>query len=349
MKKFILRFIVSLVLMMIVSCDEPETVVTNYVHPDGSVTRKIEIRNTKNSFNKNDLQVPFDNTWTVTDSLEVGVKGDTTWIKRAEKLFKNVDEINSGYKNDSSRNGKTPRHASFNRKFRWFNTEYRFSESIKKQILSGYSVRNFLNDEELTNFYSPEYIQFNKENGADSIKYKILADSIEKKTENWLLKNIASLWIEEFTRLTGPGAGPGISLDALKSREDEFVEIIKRTPDFDSLWANGIIPGEFIGEADAIKFKTEADSALSIAVSRFDFDFISYSVRIVMPGKLISTNGYIDSTRNLLWPVRSDFFITDKYEMWAESKVPNRWAWIVSGIFLIFVLIGVIVKRKKAE
>ncbi len=35
-----------------VSCDEPETVVTNIVHPDGSVTRKIEMRNSKNKFEK---------------------------------------------------------------------------------------------------------------------------------------------------------------------------------------------------------------------------------------------------------------------------------------------------------
>ncbi len=53
-----------------------------------------------------ELQVPFDNTWTITDSLEVNGKGDTTWIKRAEKLFKNVGEINSAYQNDTSINGK---------------------------------------------------------------------------------------------------------------------------------------------------------------------------------------------------------------------------------------------------
>jgi hypothetical protein len=46
----------------------------------------------------------------------------------------------------------------------------------------------------------------------------------------------------------------------------------------------------------------------------------------------------------LLWPVKSDFFMTEPYEMWAESKTPNTWAWIVSGIFLVFVLTGVIVR-----
>ena len=55
-----------------------------------------------------------------------------------------------------------------------------------------------------------------------------------------------------------------------------------------------------------------------------------------MPGNLTGTNGFIDSSRILLWPVKSDFFLTQKYEMWAESKVPNTWAWVVSGLFVVF-------------
>jgi hypothetical protein len=97
MKKGLVKLILSLILMMVVSCDEPETVVTDFVHADGSVTRKIEMRNLENKFNPSHLQVPFDSTWIVKDSIELSEKGDTAWIKRAQKLFKNVDEINLAY------------------------------------------------------------------------------------------------------------------------------------------------------------------------------------------------------------------------------------------------------------
>jgi hypothetical protein len=66
-----------------------------------------------------------------------------------------------------------------------------------------------------------------------------------------------------------------------------------------------------------------------------------------MPGKIIGTNGFIDSSSVLLWPVKSDYFLTQTYEMYAESKIPNIWAWVVSGLFLVFVLAGVIVGNKK--
>ena len=88
MKRKAIKIVVSMILILIASCDEPETVITNYVHPDGSVTRKIEMRNLKNSFKKSDIQVPFDSTWIVKDSIEINKKGDTTWIKRAVKLTK---------------------------------------------------------------------------------------------------------------------------------------------------------------------------------------------------------------------------------------------------------------------
>lgn len=329
--------------MMVVSCDEPETVVTNYVHPDGSVTRKIEMRSIKNDFKT--IQVPFDSTWTVKDSLEIDTKGDTVWIKRAEKLFKNVEEINLVYRLDTGANKIASRHAGFSKRFKWFNTEYRFSEIIDKKLAFGYSVKDFLNEEELKYFYSPESLKSEKENGPDSLRFKALSDSINHKTDRWAVKNIISEWIGEFTRLTEGKGEKEISSESLKAKEDVMVKVVEKYDEkFDSLWEKGVILKEFIGETDALKYKTEADSSLSYAMNNFLIDFKKYSVRFVMPGNLTGTNGFIDSSKALLWPVNSDYFMTEPYEMWAESKVPNRWAWIVSGIFLLFVFAGVIMR-----
>ena len=214
-------------------------------------------------------------------------------------------------------------------------------------MLYGYPVDQFLNQDELKWFYSPGKVNDEKKNGPDSLKFKAFSDTIDKKTEKWTLKNLVSEWIGEFTGLTGNKHGTDISSEALKAREDEFVNILQGTNDKrDSLWSNGIIPGKFIGESNALKYKVEADSAASIAVERLFVDFKDYSTRTIMPGKLTATNGLIDSAGILLWPVKSDYFLTQPYEMWAESKVPNKWAWIVSGLFLLFVVTGIIIKKK---
>jgi hypothetical protein len=343
-----LKLIFSVLLVIAASCNDPETVVTNIVHPDGSVTRRIEMKNNENKFELSSIQVPFDSTWTVRDSIEIGKDGDTVWVKRAEKVFASVDEINLAYRNDSGANKAISRRAEFRKKFKWFNTQYNFSEIIDKKMQFGYPVSEFLNQEELKWFYSPDNVIQEKKNGPDSLKFKAFSDTVDKKIEKWSLKNLVSEWIGEFTGLTGNKQGTDITFKALKAREDEFVNILHGTNDkIDSLWSNGILPDKFIGESNASKYKVEADSAAGIAINRLIVDFKNYSIRTIMPGKLTATNGLIDSAGKLLWPVKSDYFLTQPYEMWAESKVPNKWAWIVSGLFLLFVVTGIIVKRKR--
>ena len=348
MKIKALKPIAALIIMLAVSCDEPETVVTNYVHPDGSVSRKIEMRSSKKNFKVSDFQVPFDKTWTIKDSVEINAKGDTTWVKRAVKLFRNTDEINLSYKTDSGANKGISRHSTFTRKFRWFNTEYRFSETINGTMKFGYPVEDFLSKEELGYYYSPDRIKAGKQNSADSLKYRAFEDSISKKTDLWASKCLISEWIGEFSGLTEGKAGNDLSAPVLKSREDELLATMKIfEPKFDSLWENGTILRKLIGDENALKYRTEADTALSTVTKRLLLDFKEYSVRIAMPGQFIGTNGFIDSGKVLQWPVKSDFFLTRPYEMYAESKTTNVWAWIISGLFLLFVLTGVFVRLIK--
>jgi len=346
MKSKNLKLVVSIILVMIASCDEPETVVTDVVHSDGSVTRKIEMRNFENKFEISDIQVPFDSTWTYRDSLEISGEKDTIWVRRAEKQFVSAGEINKSYETDSGANRDFQRRAEFRKKFKWFNTEYRFAEAYDKLAKFGYPLSEFLNSEELLWFYSHYDIKKTKEESPDSLKYKALNDSVDSKTDKWFVKSIASEWIGEFSVLIQGKAGEGLTYESLKTREDEMVRIVD-SEQFDSLWSAGVLLKEFIGDADAVKYRTEADSAMEMVTGRFLSSFSDYTQRIVMPGKVIGTNGFIDSTGIMLWPVTSDYFITEPYEMWAESKIPNIWAWIVSGAFLVFVLSGIIFKSIK--
>ena len=347
MKNSKLKFIISIFIVVAASCNKPKTVVTNIVHPDGSVTRRIEVKNTENKFEASEMQVPFDSTWIIRDSIEITKEGDTIWVKRAEKLFAGIEEINLDYMTDSGTNKEIPRHAELRKKFKWFNTEYRFAEIVDKNMHYGYPVRDFLKQEELDWFYSPDNIREDKKNSTDSLRYRAFDDTVEKKLEKWLISNLVSEWEGEFTLLTGEKAKNEMTHESLKNREKEFVRIVELNLEhFDSLWSNGYLLREFIGEANALEYKVEADSAANIAIERLLVDFSDYSVRTIMPGKLTETNGLLEPSGAILWPVKSDYFMTEQYEMIAESKVPNIWAWIVSGLFLLFVLTGIYRKKR---
>lgn len=347
-----IKLIASFLLVIGASCNEPETVVTNIVHPDGSVLRRIEMKSisdkVEDRFQTSDIQVPFDSTWTVRDSCESSDEVDSIWVRRAEKLFANVEEINKLYRTDSGANKSSSRRVAFEKRFRWFNTGYRFSELVDKQMAYGYPVSDFLDSEELLFFYSPENMQDALTDGSDSLKYRSISDSVGVEVEKWSMKNLVSGWIWEFSDLIKEKDG-GIGVkDKLESSESDLYDyLLKNEDDLDSLWTNGIILNKFIGESSYHKFKTEADSAIEMVSNQIWTDFKEYSVKIVMPGTVTGTNGFIDSSGILLWPVKSDYFLTETYEMWAESKVPNRWAWIVSGLFLAFVLTGVVIRVRK--
>jgi len=349
MKSKSLINIVLFTILLFGSCNEPETVVTNIVNPDGSVVRRIEMKSiadkVEDRFQVSDLQVPFDGTWTIRDSVEITDDKDTVWVRRAEKLFANAEEINKLYLIDSGANKEASRKVNFEKRFRWFNTGFRFSELVDKQMSNGYPLNDFLNDEELLFFYSPENLKDAKKSGPDSLKFRSINDSVDIKVENWSIKNLVSGWIWEFSKLIEAKEG-GIGVkDTLESNEGELFDyMMKNEKDLDSLWSNGIILNKFIGENNYHKFKAEADTAIEILTNQIWTDFKEYSVRIVMPGTVTGTNGFIDSSDVLLWPVKSDFFLTETYEMWAESKIPNMWAWIVSGLFLVFVFTGVLLR-----
>jgi len=338
-----LKSVLVIIILMIFSCDEPETIVTDIVHTDGSVTRRIEMRNKKKDFDSSKLRVPVDSTWSYKDTVVYEMKNgkrDTTWIRTAEKNFISVDEINKEYLTDKGCNKASKRFVSFSRKFKWFNNEYRFSENVGKGLKYGYPIENYLNREEMNFFYLPKSISEEKMAGADSTKFKLLNDTIEKKVERWFWSCNLAEWIEEFTKLTAGRAGDDISKENLKKNEREIVNmIITKEPGADT-----VIISRFLGESNYRKFRKEADSTSSTISKRVEelSSFKEYSLRVSMPGKVISTNGYIDKNGELLWPVKSDFFLSCQYEMWAVSKISNTWAWIVSGLFLLFVLAGLI-------
>ena len=348
MKSKKLKLIVSLILFLTVSCEEPETVVTNIINPDGSITRKIEMRKKDNNFKINKIQVPLDSTWVITDSVEISKKGDTTWVRRAIKEFKNAGELNLEYAADSGCNNFLDRYAAFGKRFRWFNTIYRFSETIGKSFKYGKPAGDFLNKEELKWFYSPPGDNEARLQGPDSLYYESLSDTVDKKKDEWFFRTLVSEWVGEFSEQLGRDAEGEMSRDSLKSKEDMLFDIVKANEDnIDSLWTSGYILKEFIGESNSVKYRPEADSAMGIVEDKILTSFAGYSVKILMPGKLISSNGFADSSQMLAWPVNEEFFLTEPYVMWAESKVPNLWAWVVSAVFVAFVITGIIVRKKK--
>lgn len=369
MKSKIKICLTVLLMTFLWSCNY-KTHVINTVHEDGSVTRTVIIKTDKNVFNPDDFRVPIDSTWQTDTTLEVGSANDTTWVFTAEKHFESVEGINLEYQNDKGSNSHLNRRADFDRKFRWFTTVFRFSETIDRILTVNCPMEEFFNEEEMKYIYLPESVQEELKNGPDSLVYKTLSDSIDDKAENWMWTCFYREWVETFFTIYGENPDLPMTREEMLSLESKVVEFIKKGEEEKMHETEKVIKGDSTDteEDDVSKvvtgvfgpdfyrdYRTEIDSVMAVMeeISEKVWSAQKYDMEIKMPGIITGTNGYSSviadstSTVGIIWTVDANYFFSQTFEMWVESRINNYWAWIASGIFILFVLTGLILFYRK--
>jgi len=344
-KKTALTLTLSLILF---SCVGPETTVTNSVNRDGSILRRVEMSNTENKFLKQQLRVPVDSTWNFIDSISVSEKGDTTWYRTAQKLFITADAINQSYLSDSGANRNVVRTAFFERRFKWFSTTYYFSETCGKSLLHALPAEKFLSPEEIGFMNLPRKVKIELLNGADSSKYRTLRDTLDEKSDIWFARSVISEWIESAGALCEASGKGSLTTEILRSHADDFFKQLGENAEFgagcDSVLGTGVYE----------TFKSELDSAKVLTEEKFDlsFSFSEYTLQVVMPSEIISTNGYRAADGGISWPVSGELFLNTDYIMYAQSRSINYWAIIITvllAVILPFDIANHIRKWKKRK
>ena len=388
MKRKVKITLTLLSMVLLFSCDY-ETHVINTVHKDGSVTRKVIMKNSEEEFEPSKYRVPVDSTWQTQIDIDINENGDTSWILTAEKHFGNVEEINEEYINDKGSNRALKRSAGFSKKFKWFTTVFRYGETIDKVMTVYCPASDFLSDEELKFLYLPGNVKAELKNGGDSLKYEALSDTIDTKSEIWMWTSFARQWIEIFYDLFGNHPDLTIDKEEMLSKESDFVkqlidyeqseeekdeETLRIIEETDKKEVVNVLEKEIeqevkdeepddiellitsmLGKKFYSTFRTEIDSTMSVLEIITDpfFSAGKYDMEIWMPGKIIASNGYAETDTDtetgggILWTVDGDYFLTQQYEMWAESQISNYWAWIISALFILFVITGFVIRSKK--
>lgn len=325
------KLFVSLVLLMaIISCEGPETTVTNIVGRNGSVLRKAEMKYTREKLTMADFNVPVDSSWNLKDSIAFSAKGDTTWFLFAEKLFGSADAINEAYLADTGKNSSVTRTATFKRKFKWFTTTWYFAEKCEKSLLHGYPINEYLTAEEITFMNLPNKKSDELVMGPDSLEYRSLIDSLQLHTEQWMVRSLISEMIEDAGVLCESSGKDSLTTEILRSHESDFYRLAGEDADLEEICT------AVLGDSLYAKFKPEIDSALVLTDIKFDRSWLfeDFTMQIVMPADLKSTNGYSMSDGTLAWPVTGNHFLTEDYIMYAESRDINYWAVIVTLLLL---------------
>jgi hypothetical protein len=346
-------------LLVLFSCDY-DTHVLNVVHSDGSITRRVTMENSQKYFEPKRFRVPIDSTWNVEVSFELHPNNDTLWILTAEKHFNNVREINEAYKYDLGSNRYMQRSAGFSKKFKWFTTEFRYSESVEKALTVDCPISDFLTEEEVNFVYLPGKVQDDLKNGADSARYKKMNDDIEASMGKWLYTCEMRQWIDIFQDLFGNDPRLPVSRESMNSKESLFVQyFLDHEGAFDQIFEDSIPPDSLfisvLGEEFVHSFKDEITYSLSLLhdISRPVLYSDKYELEIRMPGKIFSSNGYAQtdpepgSGEGILFTIAPEHFVTQSYECWVKSRVNNYFIWVATGLFVLIVLAGLIRRNRK--
>ncbi|MDZ7740064.1 MAG: hypothetical protein U5K32_13580 [Bacteroidales bacterium] len=343
MKRKTSIIILMFIMMLFSSCGGPDALLINIVREDGSVERRVLLTYHADEFDLNDCQVPVDSTWDITRSLDISENGDTTYSLTAVKEFDSVDMINKYYDEYEGSNPLMNRKAGFRKKFRWFNTVYRYTETVER-ALRGIEPGDYFSEQELEYFYMPEKLTDALLEGPDStIIEETMIDPLDKKKEEWMGRSLVRAFVLKLADTVS--AKPDLKLDTsqLFEKEDELSYSI-----FEDLEEKELV-NSLVGEGFYENNRILVDTLLSEVENEFlvAFETDPYLVQVFMPGELTSTNGYIDEDGNVLWEVKGEVFLSSDFNMWAESKTLNLWAWIITGAFVLFVIIGLIVKAFK--
>ncbi|WP_258104433.1 hypothetical protein [Marinoscillum sp. MHG1-6] len=359
MKKVIT--LVVLLLLLAFSCGQ-ETRVINVVHEDGSITRTVIIKaDAKDYLQFDRMAVPIDSTWQIRmDTLPgkingEGDDGDSILYLEATKHFESVDEINQTYTHDSSANKRFSRKAAFAKRFRWFTTVYRYSETVGRIYQLEVPVANYLSTEEQEFFNLPNSVKSALLTGKDSTHYHALSDSLEDHFDVYFWNTSIRQWVSIFFDHFGDDPNLTMTKSDMLAKEEEVMSYLIENrfgENVDSIFLVSF------GQPFYDAFKTEIDSTtalLEVASEPF-FESLGYDMEIRMPGKVIGTNGYllekdtVDGVgQGLLWTVEGSRFLTEDYEMWVESRVNNYSLWVVTGIFIGFISIGLVRLKRKSS
>lgn len=367
--KNIVSFLLLIAAIYVTSCNSKDYNSVTKINSDGSCSREFSSFMIDSAFmvgdtSKNPFPMKLDSSWKIswTYSPNSGVRSySNNWpLKRwnwnkdtskhltlsliAKKQYRNVEEMAKTFRYDNSDWNTIIPKISFEKKFRFFFTFYMYKEVYPKyNPLKLVPVEKYLTTAEIKTLYADNPKFAPELNGAE---IKEILDGIDKKKEEWFNRSIFEEMYRTIPKYLKLLKNSGVDSSRLFLAKDSIYNLIKEKSlkdDLSKALNKYFKTSEFTKLDTLNKNNKEDEKVIELVVKPFS---IHFKYHLLMPGKILQTTSKQSHGDTLTWnlePCR--FFLTD-YELIAESRVANTWAFVVSAIFLIIVLGSFFIKRK---
>ena len=307
------------------------------VHPNGNIDKTIILEGDSTSVLDSYVPAVRDPSW----ESEWEVIEDDKHRLTLTRSFKNFKDFNITMNPDDSL-PKIRINSALTRKFRWFFSYIEYTEFLMpNNPFNRLDWRDYLTQDEV------ELIAMDEEEREEDLRFY---DDLYSETENNFEKYLYRSGFEEFYHYFKKAAEnspeSGVTVELLEEKKEEI---------YDSLFSKGNLEDtdDFLEHFSAVLDSTGVEIIVENNqefIKYFDakIDFFNeclddnYYFSIKMPGLLIDTNSEQIEGSTLSWEVDFFDFYFSGLEMTAESRVINVWAFVVAGVIILSLLVGLL-------
>ena len=239
---------------------------------------------------------------------------------------------------------------SLDKEFRWFYTDYVFTEKFSS--VADYfkvPVTDFMSEEEALYWFSgtPDLYA-----GKPTWRYYEFLEDLKEKADRWVFANMYYKLLSDIADRYDMVVDPPVS-------KDEFIaqlgDVVKQLASCDTYkleysTARSIVSSHFGSDAYSPfinEYEWKKDEIWSTAA--FDYLFLFYyNESIVMPGRVIDDGGGIYKDGVVTFKVDAGRFLLKDYEIRVVSRVVNVWAFIVTAALASALFVAVVYRKRIA-
>lgn len=335
------RITLSVIILLMVLSGCREISINTKVNKDGSFTRSIKVTGDSADVFKADLPYPVDASWTKTVSIDS--TDATKYILIYSKTFKNNKSLTREIAADTSWRINLKREIKIKKGFGFFYSYITFRETyFAANTFTRLNFGDYLSQDDIS-YYIGQKIPVNSE---DSLKYDKASENVMNFLEEVMVTEIISTLENGIRQLNDPSIDPRLVAtfkDSISEKLDSHYDHFEIYIDFYKSWINNPAAEKLKNLQPPLFEDFNKKAAHLIHV----LDMEGFSQTVEMPGLLTGTNSTSVSGNQVSWDVQNGLFLFQDYEMLVESRVLNTWAFVVTGIILLAVLLFMMIKVGK--
>ena len=327
---FKVTIVTILISICISGCREIKT--TSQIFSDGSCERIVILEGDSSDIADTSFPIPRDSSWTI---IFEKLTGHSRQFKySAKKTFQTVSKLNEEFSSIPDTLLQVRIEVNLKKSFKWFNTHFFYMETYKTcNPFLKIPISNYMNGKEILLYFENE----------DTLDLK-------QKFENWFTEAVFAEFYQGLLQKC-KSIQNGDSLYSLVMGSRDTLYNILILPDFFNNAPNDTAIIEqcrkifnhetLLSLEDPIKSSLyEIDQKIAFMTTVGEDNYMN---TVIMPGFIIDTNAKIMEGNQVKWEDENMDILFKDYIMWVESRIINKWAYGMTGGFIIIILFALII------